>query len=212
MKRLSIALALLLLVSVSARAADVDTVLTGLRGYWETLNTFTAHFVQKKHLSLFSDDVTSRGTFYYRKPGTMVWRFDHPDDTIIEIKPGLITYYHPGLKKATRYHAADIPQWMSFGMGPINDIEALKDVAAVTAEDAAGMTVLTFTPNDATEAIVSIAITMKRDYTPLKIRISENNGDFTVIDFSEQRINPPLSDSAFEVKLPGDVTIEDVGK
>jgi outer membrane lipoprotein-sorting protein len=212
MKRTPIVLALLLLVSVSARAADVDTVLVGLKTYWETINTFTTSFVQTKHLSLFSGDVTSRGTFAYKKPGNMVFRYDPPENTVIEFKPGLIIYYHPSLKKATRIHAADIPQWMSFGMGPIADIGALKDAAVITAADANGLTVLTFAPKDAKETVVEIAVSMKKDYTPVKVRISEKNGDFTVLDFSGQRVNPPVSDSVFEVNLPRDVTVEDVGK
>jgi len=217
MKRISIALAVLLLVSVSAHAADVDTVITGLQTYWKTVDTFSARFVQKKHLSLFSDDVTSRGTFAYRKPGDMVFRYDPPENKVYAVKPqqGLVIIYFPDMKKATRYHfspGADIPQGMSFGLGPINDITALKRVFGITVSETAGVTTMTMVPVDKSDPKKEIVISMKKDYTPLKITISEKNSDFTVIDFSEQRINPPVSDSLFEVKLPRDVTVEDIGK
>jgi outer membrane lipoprotein-sorting protein len=215
MKRIPIALIILLLVSFSAQAATVDEVLTGLQSYWGTIDTFTAHFVQKKRLSLLSGDVTSRGTFAFKKPGDIVFRYDPPDDTVIGIKPGLVTYYFPSLKKAKRIHlpsGTDVPQWMSFGMGPINDIGALKDAAAVTVSEANGVTVLTFAPKDTKEAIKEISVSMRKDYAPLKVRIVERNGDFTLIEFTEQRVNPPVSDSVFDVKIPAGVAVEDIGK
>jgi outer membrane lipoprotein-sorting protein len=215
MKRISIALVALLLLCASARAADVDTTLSGLQSYWRTIDTFTARFVQIKHLALFSDDVTSRGTFAYKKPGDMVFRYDPPDDKITGIKPGLITYYFPSLKIAKRYHfsaGTGIPPWMSFGMGPIDDIKALKESSALTVADVNGLTVLTFAPRDTKEAIKEVAVSMKKDYTPLKVRIAEKDGNFTIIEFSEQRVNPPVSDALFDVTIPRGVAVEDIGK
>jgi outer membrane lipoprotein-sorting protein len=215
MKRITLALIVLTLTATSVHATGVDEVLSGLQSYRETLNTFTASFVQTKHLALFTGDVTSRGTFALKKSGAMVWRFDPPDDTVIGFKPGLITFYYPSLKKAKRIHlstGADIPQWMSFGMGPIDNVDALKDAAVVTVTETNGVTLLTFAPKDTKEAIKEIAISMKKDYTPLKIRIAERNGDFTVIEFSEQRLNPPVSDALFDVKIPPGVSVEDLGK
>ncbi|MBN2223732.1 MAG: outer membrane lipoprotein carrier protein LolA [Deltaproteobacteria bacterium] len=217
MKRISIALVALLLLCASARAVDVDTTLSGLQSYWGAIDTFTARFVQNKHLSLFSDDMASRGTFAYKKPGDMVFRYDPPDDTIIGFKPGdgLVTYYFPSIKKATRYHfspGADIPKGMSFGLGPIGDITALKKLFIITAGETGGITTMTLVPKDRNDSKKEIAVSFRKDYTPLKVRISEKNGDFAVLDFSGQRVNPPVSDSLFEVKLPRDVTVEDVGK
>jgi outer membrane lipoprotein-sorting protein len=215
MKRIPIALIIILLTCAAAQAADVDEVLTGLQSYWGTVDTFTARFVQKQHLALLSGDVTSRGTFAYKKPGDMVFRYDPPDDTVIGIKPGLVTYYFPSLKKAKRIHLSsdvDFSQWTSFGLGPIKDIGALKDAAAVTVSEANGVTVLAFAPKDTKAPVKEIAVSLKKDYTPLKVRISSRNGDFTVIDFSEQSLNPSVSDALFDVKIPRGVTIEDIGK
>ncbi len=111
----------------------------------------------------------------------MVFRYDPPDDTIIGIKPGLVTYYFPTLKKAKRIHLStgtDTSQWMSFGLGPINDIGALKDAAAVTVSEANGVTVLTFAPKDTKGAIKEISVSMSKDYTPLKIRIAREKWGF----------------------------------
>lgn len=219
MKRIStaaVAILALLTVCASAYAENVDEVLTGLQSYWGTLDTFTARFVQKSHLSLFSDDVVSRGTYGYKKPGDMVFRYDPPDDRILGIKPalGLITSYSPGIKKAQRIHfpPGSVPPWMSFGMGSIDDIQALKNAAAVTAAKVSGLTVLTFAPKDAKEAVKEFSVTMKKDYTPLKVTITYKSGDYTLIEFSEQRINPPVSDALFDVKIPRGVTVEEIGK
>lgn len=215
MKRISIALIILQLVCASAQAADVDKVLSGLQAYWGSIDTFTARLVQTKHLALLSGDVTSRGSFAFKKPGNMVFRYDPPEDTIMGIKPDLITLYFPSLKKAKRIHlspGADIPQWMSFGMGPINDIGALKDAAAVTVADVNGLTVLTFAPKDTKEAIKEIAISFKKDYTPLGVRFAERNGDWTTMEFSDQRVNPPVDDALFDVKIPSGVSVEEIGK
>jgi outer membrane lipoprotein-sorting protein len=216
MKRIPIALIAILLACTSVHAASVDEVLSGLQSYWKTVDTFTARFVQKKHLALFADDVTSRGTFAYKKPGNMVWRYDPPDNTIMGIKPalGLIVSYSPDIRKAKRIHfpPGGIPPWMSFGLGSTNDIGALKNAAAVTVAEVNGVTVLTFAPKDTKEAVKEVAVSLKKDYTPLKVRITERNADFTVIEFSEQRLNPPVSDALFDVKIPRGVTVEDIGK
>jgi outer membrane lipoprotein carrier protein len=215
MKRISIALIALLLVSFSAQAADVDKVLADLQSYRETLNTFTANFVQTKHLALLSGDVISRGTFVYKKPGIMVWRYDPPEDTIMGIKPGQITFYFPSLKKAKRVHlssGADVPQWMSFGMGPINDVGSVKKNATVTASEANGIILLSVSPTDKKEAIKEIVISLRQDYNPARIRFIEKGGDITTIDFSNQRVNPTINDALFDVKIPAGVAIEDIGK
>lgn len=217
MKRIPIALLILALACASARAADVDDALAGLQSYWGTIETFTARFVQVKRLALFSGEMTSRGTFAFKKPDTMVFRYDPPEDTVIGIKPslGLITYYYPGLKKAQRIHfspGADASLWMSFGLGPIGDVTALKNSATVTVAGVNGLTVLTFAPKDTKGAILEVAVSMKKDYTPHRIRISEKNGDFTVIELSEQRVNPPVSGALFDVKIPAGVVVEDIGK
>jgi outer membrane lipoprotein-sorting protein len=210
-----ITLTIFCLLCASAPAADVDGVLAGLQTYRETLNTFTAHFVQKKHLALLSGDVTSTGTFAYKKPGIMVWRYDPPEDTIMGIKPGLITFYFPSLKKAKRIHLSqgvDIPQWMSLGMGPISDIGGLKESSRVAVSEANGATVITIAPKDSKETIKEIVITLRKDYTPLGVRITEKSGDFTLLTFSEQRVNPPVDDTLFDVKIPAGVAVEDIGK
>lgn len=217
MKRITIALIVLVLSCASVWAASVDEALAGLQSYWGTIDTFTARFVQKKHLALFTGDVTSRGTFAFKKPDTMIFRYDPPEDTIIGIKPslGLITYYYPNMRKAQRIHfppGADASRWMSFGLGPIGDVTVLKNSATVTVTEGNGLTVLTFAPKDKKEAIMEVAVSMKKDYTPHRIKISEKNGDFTAIELSEQRVNPPAGNVIFDVKIPAGVVVEDIGK
>ncbi len=215
MKRIPIALAALLLISFSAQAADVDKVLSGLQSYWETIDTFTARFVQVKRLALLSGEVTSHGTFAFKKPGVMVWRYDPPEDTIMSIEPGLITLYFPTLKKVKRIHlssGADVPKGLSFGMGPTGDIKALKDNFIVTLADTGGTTVMTLVPKADDEAIKKIVISFKKDYTPLSTMITEKNGDSTTIGFSDQKVNVPINDALFKVKIPAGIVIEDIGK
>ncbi len=215
MKRVPIALIVLLLVCSSARAADVDTVLSGLQAYWRTIDTFTAGFVQKKHLALLSGDVTSRGDFTFKKPGNMVFRYNPPEDTIIEIKPGLITYYFPKLKKAKRIHLAagpDVPQWMSFGLGPINDTTAFKKNFTVSTDDTNGVIVMKLVPKALDGAIKEIVVSFRNDYTPLSTVILERTGDSTTLEFSNQKVNVPLDKALFDVKIPSGVAIDEIGK
>ncbi len=101
---------------------------------------------------------------------------------------------------------------MSFGMGPINDITALKKAFGVTADEKSGVTILTLVPKGQDEAIKEIIISFKKDYTPLSITIIERNGDSTVIEFSSQRANPTVNDAVFDVKIPAGVAVEEIGK
>jgi outer membrane lipoprotein-sorting protein len=144
----------------------------------------------------------------------MVFRYNPPEDTIMGIKPGLITLYFPSLKKARRIHlssGADVGHWMSFGLGPIKDITALKDAAVVTVTDTNGATVITFAPKDEKEVVRKVVISLKEDYTPLGVTISEKNGDLTIMEFSDQKVNSPVDDALFDVKIPPGVVIEEIG-
>ncbi len=195
-------------------AQDVDRALNGLSDYWKKVDTLTCDFVQKKRLALLSGEVVSSGTFAYKNPGLMVFRYAPPEDTIMGIRPGLVTIYFPSLKKAKRIHlsgAAEVPREMSFGMGPIGDTKALKEAFSVAVSEKNGTIEMTFVPKGKNDAIAKVVIVFRKDYTPLYTTIVEPRGDTTTLEFTHQKINTPVNDSLFEVTIPRGVQVEDIG-
>ena len=57
-------------------------------------------------------------------------------------------------------------------------------------------------PKDRNGAIKEIVVSFRNDYTPLRVMILEKNGDSTILEFSDQKVNPPWSEALFDVKIP----------
>jgi outer membrane lipoprotein-sorting protein len=217
MKYMAALLVALFLSAPASYAQDPAETLKGLSAFWDKVETFRCDFVQKKRgLSvLVNDEVISRGTLSYKKPGIMVWRYAPPDDMIIEFKPGLVTLYFPSLKRAKRGNPSGVTggtAGMSLSMGQTKDTSALTDAFSVTVAHKNGLTEMTLVPKGKKEAIAKIVIVFKDDYTPVSTTIVYTAGSETVLEFSHQQINVPIDDDAFNVVIPPDVVIEDIGK
>ena len=214
MKRLVILFVLSSLFCTPSFAQGVDDTLNGLSTFWQKIDTFRCDFVQTKRLALFADEVVSRGTFDYKKPGIMVWRYLPPEEMIVGIRPGLVTVYLPSLKKAKRIHSsgrADIPPEMSFSMDQTKDAKALKENFDLTVVRKDGVTEMTLVPKAKKGTITKIVIAFMKDYTPVYFTIVDVQGYPTTFEFTNQKVNVPADDALFDVIIPNGVPVEEIG-
>ncbi|PLX76788.1 MAG: outer membrane lipoprotein carrier protein LolA [Desulfuromonas sp.] len=78
MRYFCLTICLILLITGPVRAGELDVLLDSLREVAATTETLSSHFVQEKHLAIFSEKLLSEGRFSYRKPDRLRWELLTP--------------------------------------------------------------------------------------------------------------------------------------
>ena len=212
-----ISLILILIPNITAgETNEIDDFLKGMTTFWDGVDTMVADFTQKKRLELFDAEMVSSGEFAFKKPGTMIWRYDPPDDTIMAVKPGLVTIYFRANNKAKVIHLNEddkVPQAMTFGFGGSGDIKGLKDKFHISLKNNGKDGTLTLISKKKGEGdgFEKVIITFKNDFTPVSTKIHYSKEDVTTFEFSKVEINGPAKDEAFDLVLPKGVEVEEIG-
>ncbi len=195
---------------------EIDDFLKGMATFWDRVDTMVSDFTQKKKLELFDAEMVSSGNFAFKKPGTMIWRYDPPDDTIMAVKPGVVTIYFKANNRAKVIHLNEddkLPQAMTFGFGGSGDIQGLKDKFNISLNSNGKGGTLTLIPKikGGSDGFEKVIITFKNDFTPVSTTIYYSENDITTFEFSNVEINGPAKDDVFDLALPRGVEIEEIG-
>jgi len=213
MKRILLLFVFSTLLIPSAWCSDIDRTLTEMDAFWNKVKTFSARFVQTKKIVLFEDEITSRGVFRYKNPGIMIWRYGPPENTTLIISPGSITILFSDLNKAKVIEfggTAQKPDEAAVSIGIGGGMKKLAETFEVGVIIDKGLFRLTLIPREKKEGMSfeKVEIVMDREYLPLTTKIYEFHGDTTTITFSDQRINPTMSEDDFSLDLPRGTEIE----
>ena len=202
--------------------AALDKVLAHMEAVGKNFRSFAANFTQKTYAALLREFISvESGKFMYSraKDGSALLRQDckTPAEKILTIKGGVALIYQPSLKEATKVNLGankDKAEYLALGLGqsPAKlretfDIEYLGEEAV----DGTPCSILQFKPKShgASGLFSSITIWVsKTDGLPVQQKLQQPGGDYTLNKFSAQKLNPNISESEFEQKLPKDVIIQ----
>ncbi|HOT44629.1 MAG TPA: outer membrane lipoprotein carrier protein LolA [Spirochaetota bacterium] len=160
-----------------------------------------AEFVQKKHMAILAKPLVSKGTLYFQAPRSLRWEYTSPVNSILLMHDGTVTRYIKKGDSVTKDSSArlqsmqivlqEITMWMkgNFDANP-----------AFKPELRPGR-IIVLTPKEQSMAAIIQRIELKLSPRPgviQAVRIYENEKSYTVIDFTNVKMNAKIPDSLFK--------------
>jgi outer membrane lipoprotein-sorting protein len=192
----------------------MDEVAKSFRG-------FSAKFSQKKYTAILEEyDTPETGEFYYAfaadKNVLMRHEITNPGKRILTIKGDTATLFKPVTKEATIYRLGkykDLSEYLALGIGQrASRLQEKFDISLQGTEPLNGAEcyVLVFKPKEAKAAaqVASITIWLKKTSgLPTQYKFLEPNGDYLLVSFFDEKLNPKIPGSKFEQKFGSGVEI-----
>ena len=209
-----------LLSGGSSFGATLEEILSHIDQVGKDLRSMEASLVQKKWTDILSEyDSGEKGTFLFLKDGDKVLlrkEIVAPTVNSLVIKDGSVTFYQPSLKQAQQYKLGqngDKAEFLLLGFG--TDKEALKatyniEFLGEETVDGAKAYKIELKPKSDRFAAFFVRIVLWIDadrWIPIQQQLVEPTQDHLLITFSNVQLNPKLSKSRFDLKLPRDVNL-----
>jgi outer membrane lipoprotein carrier protein len=198
--------AALLLASATSPAAptapDASALAAKVQAFYEGTRDLTAKFEQIYRYAGFGRKLTSSGTLKVKKPGMMRWDYTSPEPKTVTVKGARLVQYEPQAKQAfvdERFDATAMSAAVTFLLGQ-------GDLAKEFHLALNGEGQLVLRPKAPDPRVDEVTLTVGKAGEVLATRVVDGSGNVNEVRFSEVKRNAGLADSAFEVKLPKDVT------
>ncbi len=177
---------------------------------WEDINRETAgiesiqaEFTQHKHLKILTKPLVSKGRFYFQKPDSIRWEYRSPVKSILLIHRGDVKRYTLG----SRGMVEDSSGALSSMQVVVQEIGLwsqgrFTESTHFKAEIKGGKKrEIVLTPREEAFAaiIARIVITPspERKGVIRSVKIVESEGNYTVLDFSDVRMNEKIGEAVF---------------
>lgn len=210
------------LFSSWAFSADLtlEEILNRMDRAGESLRSMSADIEQRKWTDILQEfDRGQSGRFLFLKERDEVYLrrdIQKPSVDSLVIREGQVTYYQPGIKQAQQYQLGrhrDKAEFLLLGFG--SDKDALKeayDIRLVGREkvDEHDVYRLELAPKSGQVAAYFPLIVLWIDterWLPIQQQLVEPTQDYLLIRFRGIQLNPRISRSDFDLKLPRDVRI-----
>ena len=172
-----------------------------LNAHSATLNTIYSDFTQEKHLAYLNDVIISEGKFWFKKENLLRWEYTSPYKYIIAINNGKFT-----IKDGDDIKAYDINSNKAFQ--EVNNMivssvkgDLLKENKfTVTALKSSDSYLIRLVPNNKEMAKILKTIELYFNISDLniyKVKMIENEEDYTIILFKNKKINEAIPASIF---------------
>lgn len=196
-------------VGLHAQSEDGD-MMARLQERFKNMQTLTAPVTQTRHNALLTNDVVSKGTFYFKKPASMCLSFNDGADMLL-MKGDQFIMVRDGKsstmsgKGNSQMEALKI-LLKNFSAGQESDV-SVDDFADVEVEREGDLMIMTIIPRieDAKARrkmlYSSFVVTVDTKAGALKsIRLNEKGTNYTHYDFGKFQLDVPVDDKVFEVK------------
>ena len=168
----------------------------------KSTNTIESDFTQNKNLSILAKPISSKGKFCYKKENKVRWEYTEPYTYLIVIKDTKIFIKDKSNQKQYDTQSNKMFQELNnFLVGCING-----DILNKTNDFK-----IEFKENDNQFYVILVPIATKmkqmineihiyfdkKDYSVTKLKMVEQGGDNTTIDFINKKLNGSISDEKF---------------
>ncbi len=158
-------------------------------------------FVQSKHLSFLSKDIISKGNLVFKAPNLIKWEYNNPFKYSVIFKDNQLLINDDGIKSDIDLSANKAFKNLNNLIiksvkGDMFDTEKFKIAYLKDAKNY----LISFTSLDKSlkSFIHKFELTFDRKtFRVLKIKMMETTEDYTIITFSNQKINTSVSDAIF---------------
>lgn len=166
------------------------------------LESLSSDFTQTKFIQLMEDKAVSKGKLYYKAPNVLKWEYSSPYDYKILFRENQLHINDNGDKSVTNLKANKLMEKLvSLISGSVNgklvadyenfDVSFTRNGKSVSAH---------VIPKDPAikQMFHEIIMVFNQENILNSVRLMEEGGDYTHIDFKNIKINSPLDDSVFE--------------
>jgi outer membrane lipoprotein carrier protein len=197
-----LAATLLLATPAAPPAPDATALAAKVQAFYEGTRDLTAKFEQTYRYAGFGRKLTSSGTLKVKKPGMMRWDYTSPEPKTVAVQGARLVQYEPEAKQAfvdERFDATAMSAAVTFLLGQ-------GDLAKEFHLALNGEGQLVLRPKQADPRVDEVTLTVGSAGEVLATRVVDGSGNVNEVRFSAVKRNAGLDASAFEVKLPKDVT------
>ena len=184
--------------------ANVPAFQQSLAKSTAAIQSIQSDFVQTKHLSLLSDKITSKGKFYYRKEDKVRIEYTTPYQYLLVMNAGQIMVKDE--QKTSKINTKNSKTMQSVNRIMIDCMRGSvfsNTDFRVTAFESGGSYLLSLVPaNDAMKKMFKqIDVYLARSSFDVdRLTMTEQNGDFTDMDFTKTQHNVALNEAIFKVR------------
>jgi outer membrane lipoprotein carrier protein len=164
------------------------------------LETLAGEFTQRKRLSLFRDELSSKGLLRFKRPSRLRWEYTAPDRSVVvfdgarvtvRVPPAPAEVYDLARQPGMRALFEQLLSWL--GRGSLRAAAADYDLAV------AGPRALRLTPKGPlARHILDVELRFGATYELAFVRLRERNGDCTEITFTSLRRNVFVEEASFK--------------
>jgi outer membrane lipoprotein-sorting protein len=185
-------------------APDQNAVKAKLEKAATETNDIFAEFVQEKNLSVLEEVITSRGTFHFKKENKVRWSYTSPFKYLIVINGQKMYINDEGKQK--EYDVKSNKMFREINKVVVGTVQGnLFKNADYKSEflENPGFYLVKMVPVDAKmrEFLQEIHLYFdKKDLTVSRLKMMEQGGDFTLVNFVGKKVNQGIADTQFDFK------------
>lgn len=180
------------------------------------VTTMEAGFTQLRESILLLEPENSEGTFLYRAPDRILWRYESPKPRSILVTEEAMWTYYEELAKAEKIEIGQYSERVFQYMGAGGSIESLQEFFEVKAsfpKDSSLPYRLKLKPRfrRVEKRVAGITIWIDSQlFVPIRVRYEEPDGGITEYAFQNLELNTELADASFDLQIPEDVVVEEM--
>lgn len=171
----------------------------------KSTSSIASDFVQTKHLSVFSEDIVSKGKFFYKKEDRLRWAYTSPMQYAIVFNGGKITVQDGD--KTTVFELRSNPMFAEISSIMLSSLNGtiLTDSKRFKASffESRSAYMVSLLPVSAQLKGVMKRIELvfgKQDLLLTRLRIIEQSGDYSNIIFRNTKLNAAIPDATFTIQ------------
>jgi len=186
------------------KVEDIDKVKLELAKLSENTSTIQSEFIQEKHLSFLTENIISKGEFYFRSPNQLRWEYSEPYSYIIVFNNKNIFIKDDG--KVSTFDTESNKMFSEINTMMIGTIQGnlFQDSERFDVEyyenDSQYLLELVPILAEMKSMLKAIKIYIdKKNISVAKIKMTESSDDYTSIDFVNRKLNQPIENDKFSL-------------
>ena len=183
---------------------DIDKTKIELAKLSENTATIQSKFIQEKHLSFLTENIISKGEFYFKSPNQLRWEYSEPFEYIIVFNDKNIIIKDED--KITTFDTESNKMFSEINNMMIGSIQGNlftdSERFSVKYFENSSQYLLELDPKlpEMKSMLKTIKIYIdKSDISVAKIKMIESSDDYTSIDFISRKLNQPIDDEKFNI-------------
>jgi outer membrane lipoprotein-sorting protein len=186
------------------KVQDIEKVKSELSKLTDNTTTIQSSFIQEKHLSFLTENIISKGEFYFKNPNKLRWEYSEPFNYIIVINDKNILIKDDD--KISSFDSESNKMFSEINNMMIGTIQGSlftdNDRFNVEYFENSEQYLLELDPKlpEMKSMLKTIKIFIdKSDISVAKIKMIESSDDYTSIDFKNRKLNHKISTDKFKL-------------